>query len=142
MKYFDKNGGAIGGAIAGGDRLGRSPSDTIFGILARARAIPHSKVNASRTRSAPSFARCCARGALRDLYFTRCATERERSERERCASSRVPLAISRFFRDFCENRELLIENREKSRKKNAKFSTAHDCSRIARASRKIQMCSD
>ena len=30
------------------------------------------------------------------LYFTRCASERERSERERCASSRVPLAISRF----------------------------------------------
>ena len=26
------------------------------------------------------------------LYFTRCASERERSERERCASSRVPLA--------------------------------------------------
>ena len=27
------------------------------------------------------------------LYFTRCASERERSERERCASSRVPLAV-------------------------------------------------
>ena len=26
------------------------------------------------------------------LYFSRCASERERSERERCASSRVPLA--------------------------------------------------
>ena len=35
------------------------------------------------------------------LYFTRCASERERSERERCASSRVRLAISRFCRDFC-----------------------------------------
>ena len=31
------------------------------------------------------------------LHFSRCASERERSERERCASSRVPLAISRFF---------------------------------------------
>ena len=31
------------------------------------------------------------------LYFSRCASERERSERERCASSRVPFAISRFF---------------------------------------------
>ena len=28
------------------------------------------------------------------LYFSRCASERERSERERCASSRVPFAIS------------------------------------------------
>ena len=29
------------------------------------------------------------------LYFSRCASERERSERARCASSRVPFAISR-----------------------------------------------
>ena len=34
------------------------------------------------------------------LYFSRCASERERSERERCASSRVPFAISRFFTIF------------------------------------------
>ena len=32
------------------------------------------------------------------LYFSRCASERERSERERCASSRVPFAISRCSR--------------------------------------------
>ena len=51
---------------------GRSPSDTIFAILDRARAIPHSKGNASRTRSAPSFARCCARGALRDFAKIPC----------------------------------------------------------------------
>ena len=31
------------------------------------------------------------------LYFSRCASERERSERERCASSRVPFAMSRLF---------------------------------------------
>ena len=31
------------------------------------------------------------------LYFSRCASERERSERERCASSRVPFANSRNF---------------------------------------------
>jgi hypothetical protein len=29
------------------------------------------------------------------LYFSRCARERERSERERCASSRVPFAMFR-----------------------------------------------
>ena len=38
--------------------------------------------------------------ACTPVFFrdVRCASERERSERERCASSRVPLAISRFFR--------------------------------------------
>ena len=38
------------------------------------------------------------------LYFSRCASERDRSERERserCASSRVQLVASRFFSEFC-----------------------------------------
>ena len=33
-------------------------------------------------------------------FFSRCASERESSERERCASSSVPFAISRFFAIF------------------------------------------
>ena len=49
-------------------------------------------------------------------YFLRCVSERGRSERERRASSHVPLQSSRF-------------NREKT----AKSRRAHDCSGVARA---------
>ena len=74
------------------------------------------------------------------LYFSRCASERERSERERCASSRVPLAISRFFaifRDFRGFRDfsrffrdfsLALALRAKYRCATTKIAKIHVCS--------------
>ena len=60
------------------------------------------------------------------LYFSRCARGRERSERERCASSRVPFAISRFFAIF---RDFFAIFRSRSRFARARYARAR--SRIA-----------
>ena len=80
---------------------------------------------------------------LAHLYFSRCASERERSERERCASSRVPFAISRFFASFCMFSRFFaifvifaIFSRFFAR---ARASLALATLALARASRKIQV---
>ena len=96
------------GRTRGSSRCSRPSGGTASSPPRNTAKKQHEKKKKKRKRGTPVF---YAILVAAHLYFSRCASERERSERERCASSRVPLAISRFFaifRDFRDFSRLFV----------------------------------